>query len=79
MSVYVVRAFVQLRAKLATDNEVVKRITKLERSHETHDSVITGLVKAYHKDQNEPRKRSIGFFELEEKEKEKGPPSDDEV
>jgi hypothetical protein len=76
MSVYVVRAFVQLRAKLATDTEVLKRVTKLERGHETLNSVVTGLMKVYREDGNAPRKRPIGFFDLEEK---KGQPPDDDV
>jgi phage regulator Rha-like protein len=76
MSVYVVRAFVQLRGKLAADNEIVERITQLEHGHETLTSVVNELVNAFHEQPESPQKRAIGFFDLEEKKK---PSSDDDV
>ena len=39
MSIYVVRAFVQLRGALAAETELTRRVTKLERGHETHGSL----------------------------------------
>jgi phage regulator Rha-like protein len=71
MSVYVVRAFVQLRSVLASDADLGRRVTKLERGHESHDNVIVAMMKAIHKLENVPQTRAIGFFELDEKESEK--------
>ena len=68
MSVYVVRAFVQLRSVLASDADLGRRVTKLERGHESHNDVIVGMMKAIHQLQNVPETRAIGFFELEERE-----------
>ena len=48
MSVYVVRAFVQLREMLAGNRELAKRLDELERRVEaklvTHDQAIAGLI-----------------------------------
>jgi hypothetical protein len=73
MSVYVVRAFVQLRELLASNKELAKRLDDLEarvtRKLATHDEAITGIIKTIRELTNppEPKKRSIGFIELEEK------------
>lgn len=69
MSVYVVRAFVQLRVVLASNGELAQRVTKLERGHESHDSAIVGILKTLHEMQNVPQTRAIGFVELDEKKK----------
>lgn len=37
-----VRAFVQLRGVLAPDPELARKVTRLERGHESHDSAIVG-------------------------------------
>ena len=71
MSVYVVRAFVQLRSVLASDADLGRRVTKLERGHESHDNVIVAMMKAIHKLENVPQTRAIGFFELDENKSEK--------
>ena len=67
VSVYVVRAFVQLRGALAAETEIARRITKLERGHETLGSAITGVLKTLNQMQNVPQTRAIGFVELQEK------------
>ncbi len=69
MSVYVVRAFVQLRIVLASDADLGRRVTKLERGHESHDDAIVGMLKAIHQMQNVPQTQAIGFFELKQKKK----------
>jgi hypothetical protein len=50
VSVYVVRAFVQLREVLATHKELAKRLdeleTKIERKLATHDQAIAGIITA---------------------------------
>lgn len=73
MSVYVVRAFVQLRDMLISNKELAKRLDELEthiaRNFATHDQAITGILKTLRELMNppEPKKRPIGFVELEEK------------
>ena len=69
MSVYVVRAFVQLRVVLASNSELAQRVTKLERGHESHDSAIVGILKTLHEMQTVPQTRAIGYVELDEKKK----------
>jgi ORF6N domain len=75
MSIYVVRAFVQLRELLASNKELVKRLDDLEariaRKLGTYDQAITSILKTLRELMNppEPKKRPIGFTELEERKK----------
>ncbi len=46
MSLYVVRAFVQLRELLASNVELARRLDELERKLEGHDAAITAIVSA---------------------------------
>lgn len=66
-SIYVVRAFVQLRGVLAAGTEIAQRVTKLERGHQSHDSAIVGILKTLHEMRNVPQTRAIGFVDLDEK------------
>lgn len=67
MSIFVVRAFVQLRDLLASNKELAKRIDELEsritRKLATHDQVITGMLKTIRELMNppQPKRRGIGF------------------
>src|SRR5216684_3582943 len=63
MSVYVVRAFVRLRAILATHKELDKKLAELERRVKSHDEHIQSLFEAIrHLMAPEfPRPRRIGF------------------
>ncbi len=63
MSVYVVRAFVRLRAILATHKELDKKLAELERRVKSHDEHIKSLFEAIrHLMAPElPRPRRIGF------------------
>jgi hypothetical protein len=63
MSLYVVRAFVQLREMLASNKELAQRLDELERKLSTHDQVITGILKTIRELMHtpEPKKRPIGF------------------
>lgn len=63
MSVFVVRAFVQLRALLASSRELSERLDELERKLATHDHAIAGLIDAIRQLTATPAKpsRSIGF------------------
>jgi len=63
MSIYVVRAFVQLREILASNKELAQRLNELERKIDTHDQAITGILKTIRELMHtpEPKKRPIGF------------------
>ena len=63
MSVYVVRAFVRLRAILATHKELDKKLAELERRVKSHDEHIQSLFEAIRRlmAPELPRPRRIGF------------------
>jgi hypothetical protein len=67
MSVYVVRAFVQLREMLVSNKDLAKRLDELEaritRQFTTHDQAITGIIKTIRELMNPPvpKRRGIGF------------------
>ena len=70
VSVYVVRAFVQLRDTLLTHKEFAKRLgeleSRLERKLATHDQAITGILEAIRQLMAPPeaaKKRHIGFVQ----------------
>ena len=73
MSVFVVRAFVQLREVLASNKELALKLAELEsrieRKLDTHDQAITGLIDAVRSLMKpaEPHKRPIGFMTGKEK------------
>jgi hypothetical protein len=75
MGIYVVRAFVQLREVLASNQELAQQLKALEarmtRKFAAHDHAITDIIKTIRQLMRppEPKKRSIGFVELEEKKK----------
>jgi len=63
MSIFVVRAFVQLRQAMAVNQQVVSKLSELEARLETHDSEIQDLVEAIHEllAPLPPNTRRIGF------------------
>jgi ORF6N domain len=67
MSIYVVRAFVQLRELLNSNKELAKRLDQLEARIEkkltSHDEAITAMLSAIRNlmDPPAPRRRGIGF------------------
>lgn len=70
VSLYVVRAFVELREALATHKELAKRLneleSRLERKFATHDQAITGILEAIRQLMAPPeptKKRRIGFVQ----------------
>jgi hypothetical protein len=69
MSLYVVRAFVQLREMLASNKDLAEQFAKLESKVSSHDQAIVGILKTIRELMNppEPKRRPIGFVELEEK------------
>jgi hypothetical protein len=44
VSLYVVRAFVQLREMLASNKELAAQLAQLERKLATHDQAIAGII-----------------------------------
>jgi hypothetical protein len=69
MSIYVVRAFVRLRAVLASHKELAKKVEQLERKLNTHDQAIAGILDAIRALMVPPvqNKRPIGFVTHEDK------------
>jgi hypothetical protein len=74
MSIYVVRAFVQLREILSSNKELAKRLDQLEarieRKLATHDEAIAAMLSAIRELMNPPapKRRGIGFTaHIEEK------------
>ena len=62
-SLYVFRAFVRLRAILATHKELDKKLTELERRVKSHDEHIQSLFEAIRRlmSPESPKPRRIGF------------------
>ena len=70
MSVFIVRAFVELREAFATHKKLAERIdeleSRLERKLATHDQAITGILEAIRQLMAPPepaKKRRIGFVQ----------------
>ena len=67
MSVYVVRAFVQLREMLASNKELARRFaqleTRLDKKLTTHDEAIAAILAAIRQLMHPPvpKRRPIGF------------------
>ena len=64
VSVYVVRAFVEMREALATHRQIAKRLDELERKVGTHDRAIGQILEAIRQLTTPPegqRRRRIGF------------------
>ena len=78
VSVYVVRAFVELRELLAGNKELAAKLSELEsrieRKLETHDQAIAGVINAMRELMKPPdtKKRPIGFLTGEEEPKKGG-------
>jgi hypothetical protein len=64
ISVFVVRAFVQLRRTIASHKELARKISQVERKLSDHDEQITILfeaIKQLMEPKPLPKKRRIGF------------------
>ena len=75
VAVFVVRAFVQLRDLLSSHKELAHKLkaleARIERKLDTHDHAIAGILDAIRQLMTppEPKKRPIGFVELQERKK----------
>ena len=70
VSIYVVRAFVQLREMLSSNKALARKLNELERKLTTHDHAITELIEAIRQLMTPPepkKKRPIGFAPWGEK------------
>jgi hypothetical protein len=67
MSIYVVRAFVQLRGAVVANKELAQQLTELEQRVDSHDTVIVQIMKTIRELTNVPEARATGLAELEEK------------
>jgi hypothetical protein len=63
MSLYVVRAFVQLRELLVSNTELARKLNELERKPDGHDETITAILSAIRELMNPPapKRGGIGF------------------
>jgi ORF6N domain-containing protein len=63
MTIYVVRAFVQLRDLLGSNRQLADKFAELERKVSSHDEAIVGILKAIRELMRPPvvRRRPIGF------------------
>jgi hypothetical protein len=63
MTIHVVRAFVQLRDLLASNQQLAEKFAELERKVSSHDQAIVGILKAIHELMQPPlpRRRPIRF------------------
>lgn len=63
MTIYVVRAFVQLRALLASNRQLAEKFAELERKVCSHDEAIVGILKAIRELMHAPapKARPIGL------------------
>lgn len=61
VSVFVVRAFLAMREKLASNQELAKKLQELERKVGTHDQAIVSLFRTLNELMNPPPVRAIGF------------------
>lgn len=64
MSVFVVRAFVQLRELLATHRDLAAKLDELERKLSTHDQAIAGLIDAIRQLTATPARKSRPIGEV---------------
>ena len=71
ISVHVVRAFVELRAMLATNREMSNKLYQLERKVSRHDQAIAELIDSMRQllAPPDPPKRPIGFVPPQDKSK----------
>jgi len=64
VSVYVVRAIIQLRELLASDKAFARRLARAEQRLDSHDQAIGGLLNAVRTlaKPPEPKRRPVGFI-----------------
>jgi hypothetical protein len=63
MSLYVVRAFIQLRGLLTANSALARKLDELEKKYQHHDQAIAAILSAIRELTRtpEPKRRRIGF------------------
>ena len=63
MSVFIVRAFIKLRAYVMQFKEIAQKVTELEAKLGKHDDAIVSIVQALQQlmEPPKPKKKEIGF------------------
>ncbi|HOP48953.1 MAG TPA: ORF6N domain-containing protein [Desulfobacteraceae bacterium] len=73
MSIYIVRAFVQLREMVLTNEKLARKVDQLERRVSDHDELLIELIHEIRQlieiPETKGKKRSIGFINPEETER----------
>ena len=76
MSIFIVRAFVQLRELLATNKDLARKVEQLEaaqkqqaRTQQQHAAILVSVVQDIQKLKNPPVTRAIGFITRSPKKK----------
>jgi len=76
MSIFIVRAFVQLRELLATNKDLARKVEQLEaaqkqqaRTQQQHAAILVSVVQDVQKLKNPPVTRAIGFIARNPKKK----------
>jgi hypothetical protein len=69
VNIEIMRAFVRMRELLTSNKELAQKLAELERKVSTHDQAIVGILKAIRELMNPPvpKKRPLGFIELQER------------
>jgi phage regulator Rha-like protein len=69
VNIEIMRAFVRMRDLLTSNKELAQKLAELERKVSGHDQAIVGILKAIRELMNPPvpKKRPIGFIELQER------------
>lgn len=61
MNIYIVRAFIELRKMLAGQQQISKRLQKVESVQKIHGQVLAGVVEDIRRIKNPPKTNAIGF------------------
>ena len=61
MNIFIIRAFIQLRKMMAGQEELSKRLQKVEGVQKFHGRVLVSVVEDIKKIKNPPRTNAIGF------------------
>lgn len=63
VNIEIMRAFVRMRELLASNKELARKLTELERKVGSHDQAIVGILKTIRELMNPPdtKRRGIGF------------------
>jgi hypothetical protein len=63
VNIQIMRAFIRMRAMLASNTALARKLDELERKYQHHDAAIAAILSAIRELMNppEPKRRPIGF------------------